>query len=378
MQGVAGACSFFVLVCDKDFRDPSLLPGHRLRARGAGSNVAGRFEGHTVEAAFDGWDMTEEERLLRTEVRTERPRSAITWQKSPDLPFDRSINPYRGCEHGCVYCFARPSHAYLNLSPGLDFETRLIARPGIAEVLAQELRKPGYVVGPMALGTNTDPYQPIDAEYGLMRQILQVLHDFGHPVFVTTRGTLVERDIDLLGAMAARGLAAVAISLTTLDAGLARKMEPRAPTPARRLGMIRVLAAAGIPVRVQISPLIPALTDHELESVMAAAAEAGAVSASSIPLRLPREVAGLFRAWVEHHFPDRAARVMGRVRDLHGGRDYDPTFGIRMTGQGVWADLHRKRVMVARARYGLAAGLPALRRDVFRPPDRAGDQLSLF
>jgi DNA repair photolyase len=270
-----------------DSRDPSLLPGHRLRARGAGSNVAGRFEGHSVEAAFDGWDMTEEERLLRTEVRVERPRSAITWQRSPDLPFDRSINPYRGCEHGCVYCFARPSHAFLNLSPGLDFETRLVARPGIDGVLAAELRKSGYKVAPMAIGTNTDPYQPIEAEYGVMRAVLQVLHDFGHPVFVTTRGTLVERDIDLLGAMAARGLAVVSVSVTTLDAGLARKMEPRAPSPARRLGMIRALTAAGIPVRVQVSPLIPALTDHELESVLEAGAEAGATYASSIPLRLP-------------------------------------------------------------------------------------------
>ena len=361
-----------------DPRDPSLLPGKRVRARGVGSNVAGRFEGHRVEAAFDGWDVTEEERLLRTEVRTERARSAITWQRSPDLPFDRSVNPYRGCEHGCVYCFARPSHAFLNLSPGLDFETRLIARPGIDGVLAEELRKPGYMVAPMAIGTNTDPYQPIEAEYGVMRAVLQVLHDFGHPVFVTTRGALVERDIDLLAAMAGRGLAVVSVSVTTLDAGLARKMEPRAPSPARRLGMIRALTGAGIPVRVQVSPLIPALTDHELEAVLEAAAAAGATFASAIPLRLPLEVAGLFRAWVEHHFPDRAARVMGRVRELHGGRDYDPAFGVRMTGQGVWADLHRKRMVIARARYGLAVGMPALRRDLFSPPGRAGDQLSLF
>jgi DNA repair photolyase len=359
-------------------RDSSVLPGSRVRARGVGSNVAGRFEGKTVEAVFDGWDMSEEERLLRTEVRTERPRSAITWQKSPDLPFDRSINVYRGCEHGCVYCYARPSHAFLNLSPGLDFETRLIARPGIAEVLAGELRKPGYKVGTLAIGTNTDPYQPIEAEYGLMRQVLEVLQAFRHPVWVTTRGALVERDIDLLAPMAAEGLAAVSVSLTTLDAGLARVMEPRAPSPQRRLGMIRALSGAGIPVRVQVSPLIPALTDHELEAVLEAAAEAGARHATSIPLRLPLEVAGLFRDWVTHHFPDRAARVMGRVRELHGGRDYDPAFGIRMTGQGVWADLHRKRVGLARARYGLTAGLPALRRNLFAVPGRAGDQLSLF
>ena len=359
-------------------RDPSLLPGHRLRARGAVGNAAGRFEGHVVEAVDDGWDIPEEARLLRTEVRLERPRSAITWQKSPDLPFDRSINPYRGCEHGCIYCYARPSHAFLNLSPGLDFETRLIARPGIADVLAGELRKGGYKAGPLAIGTNTDPYQPIEAEHGIMRQVLGVLAEFRHPVWITTRGALVERDIDLLAPMAAEGLAAVSVSITTLDETLARKMEPRAPRPARRIAMIRALAAAGIPVRVQVSPIIPALTDHELEPILQAAAEAGARHATSIPLRLPLEVAGLFRDWVEATFPDRAARVMGRVREMHGGRDYDPAFGLRMTGQGVWADLHRKRLEMARRRYGLAAGLPPLRSDLFTVPGRVGDQLRLF
>ncbi|MGL5012067.1 MAG: PA0069 family radical SAM protein, partial [Paracoccaceae bacterium] len=297
---------------------------------------------------------------------------------SPDLPFDRSINPYRGCEHGCVYCYARPSHAFLNLSPGLDFETRLIARPGIDQVLAGELRKPGYKVAPMAIGTNTDPYQPIEGEYRVMRGVLEVLAAFGHPVWVTTRGVLIERDLDVLGAMAGRGLAAVSVSLTTLDAGLARKMEPRAPTPARRLGMIRALAGAGVPVRVQMSPVIPALTDHEMEAVLEAAAEAGASHATSIPLRLPLEVAGLFRDWVEAHFPDRAARVMGRVRELHGGQDYDAAFGVRMTGQGVWAELHKARMQAARRRYGLERGLPGLRCDLFRVPERAGDQLRLF
>ena len=359
-------------------RDPSLLPGQRLRARGAASNAVGRFEGHSREGVDDGWDIAEDERLVRTEVREERPRSAINYVKSPDLPFDRTINPYRGCEHGCVYCYARPSHAYLNLSPGLDFETRLIARPGIADVLAGELRKPGYRVAPMAIGTNTDPYQPIEAAHGLMRACLGVLRDFQHPVWVTTRGVLVERDIDILAPMAAQGLAAVSISLTTLDAGLARRMEPRAPTPARRLAMIRALSGAGVPVRVQVSPLIPALTDHELEAVLEAAAAAGASHATSIPLRLPLEVATLFKDWIEAHFPDRAARVMGRVRELHGGRDYDPTFGVRMTGQGIWADLIRQRLVKARARLGLARGLPALRCDQFVPPARAGDQLSLF
>jgi DNA repair photolyase len=356
----------------------TLLPGHRLRARGAVTNTAGRFERHAREGFADDWDIPEDDRLIRTETRLERPRSAITYNRSPDLPFDRSINPYRGCEHGCIYCYARPSHAFLNLSPGLDFETRLIARPGIAEVLAQELAKPSYKPAPIAIGTNTDPYQPIDATHGLMRQVLTVLGDFAHPVWITTRGTLIERDIDLIAALASRNLASVSISLTTLDATLARQMEPRAPSPARRLGMIRALSAAGIPVRVQVSPLIPALTDHELEAILDAAAEAGATHATSIPLRLPMEVATLFRDWIEATFPDRAARVMGRVRELHGGRDYDPAFGVRMTGQGIWADLIKRRLNVARTRLGLTRGLPELRTDLFEVPPKAGDQLSLF
>ncbi len=358
--------------------DPSLLPGQRLRARGAGSNRTGRYEGTTREAFDDGWQMLEEDRLVATEVRLERPRSALTFNRSPDVPFDRSINPYRGCEHGCIYCFARPTHAFLNLSPGLDFETRLIARPGIAEVLAAELRRPAYKVAPVAIGTNTDPYQPIEREHRLMREVLEVLSAFRHPVWITTRGTLIERDIDLIAPLAAQGLASVSISVTTLDPDLARKMEPRAPAPARRLQIIRAMASAGIPVRVQVSPLIPALTDHELEAVMEAARDSGARHANAIPLRLPQEVAGLFRDWLEATFPDRAARVMGRVRELHGGRDYDPEFGKRMRGQGLWAELIHQRAELARKRLGLVEGLPPLRSDLFAPPPRPGDQLSLF
>ena len=355
-----------------------ILPGQRIRARGADSNRAGRFESAGREAYDDGWDLPEEERLIATEVRLERPRSAITYNRSPDLPFDRSINPYRGCEHGCIYCYARPSHAFLNLSPGLDFETRLIARPGISGVLDAELRRPAYRVAPLSIGTNTDPYQPIEREHGLTRQILAVLTDFRHPVWITTRGTTIERDIDLIGPMAAEGLASVSISVTTLDESLARKMEPRAPAPKRRLQMIRRLADAGIPVRIQVSPLIPALTDHELEAVMEAGRDAGAQAANTIPLRLPLEVSELFRDWLQATFPDRAARVMGRVRELHGGRDYDPEFGKRMTGQGLWADLIHRRADLARKRLGLTEGLPKLRCDLFRPPPKAGDQLSLF
>lgn len=357
---------------------PTILPGQRIRARGAETNRAGRFEATDREAVDDGWDIPEEERLIATEVRLERPRSAITFNRSPDLPFDRSINPYRGCEHGCIYCYARPTHAWLNLSPGLDFETRLVARPGIAKVLEAELRKPSYRVRPLAIGTNTDPYQPIERDHAIMREVLQVLAAFRHPVWITTRGTTIERDLDLIAAMAAQGLASVSISVTTLDETLARKMEPRAPAPKRRLQIIRRLAEAGVPVRIQVSPLIPALTDHELEAVMEAGRDAGAKAANTIPLRLPLEVAQLFRDWLEATFPDRAARVMGRVRELHGGRDYDPEFGTRMRGQGLWAELIHRRADLARKRLGLGEGLPNLRCNLFRPPPQAGDQLTLF
>ncbi|WP_128513726.1 PA0069 family radical SAM protein [Tabrizicola thermarum] len=359
-------------------RRASLLPGQRLRARGADTNRAGRYEATDREAFDDGWDLPEDERLVATEVRIERPRSALSFNRSPDLPFDRSINPYRGCEHGCIYCYARPTHAYLNLSPGLDFETRLIARPGIAAVLDKELRRPAYRVAPLAIGTNTDPYQPVERDHAIMREVLSVLAAFRHPVWITTRGTTIERDIDLIAPMAAEGLASVSISVTTLDADLARKMEPRAPAPRRRLQIIERLARAGIPVRIQVSPLIPALTDHELEAVMQAGRDAGATAANTIPLRLPLEVSTLFRDWLEATFPDRAARVMGRVRELHGGRDYDPDFGTRMRGQGLWADLIHRRADLARRRLGLSEGLPALRCDLFRVTPRPGDQLTLF
>ena len=357
---------------------PKLFSGLRTRARGALTNAAGRFECHQAEGFADGWEIPEEDRLLKTDVRIERPRSAISYNRSPDLPFDRSINPYRGCEHGCIYCFARPSHAFLNLSPGLDFETRLIARPGIAEVLETELRAKAYRVQTIAIGTNTDPYQPCDAEYGLMRQVLEVLSAFNHPTAITTKGTLIERDIDILAAMARQGLCRVGVSVTSLDARLSRLMEPRAPLPARRIEMIRRLSAAGIPVRVMVAPVVPGLTDHELEAILQAARDAGAVAASWIALRLPREVSPLFQDWLQQHTPDRAAKVMGRVRDMHGGRDYDPEWGRRMRGQGIWSDLLAQRFDLALDRIGLQRTLAPLCTDLFRPPARAGDQLSLF
>jgi DNA repair photolyase len=359
-------------------KDDTLLPGQRLRARGASGNASGRFEPQARVAHHDGWDMLEEERLLRTEVRLERPRSALSYNRSPDLPFDRSVNPYRGCEHGCIYCFARPSHAYLNLSPGLDFETRLIARPGIGAVLDRELRAKGYEVAPIALGTNTDPYQPIEAEHRVMREVLEVLSAFNHPTAITTKGTLIERDLDILAPMAAQGLVRVGLSITTLDPGLSRRLEPRAPLPARRLAAIRRLTEAGIPVRVMVAPVIPGLTDPELDAILAAAAEAGASAASWIMLRLPLEVSPLFQDWLSEHAPDRAAKVMARVREVHGGRDYDPAWGKRMRGEGQWSTLIDQRFKLALARTGLSQPQPPLRRDLFRPPPRAGDQLALF
>ena len=359
-------------------KENSILPSQKLRARAAASNDTGRFEGAQRLAYDDGWDIPHEAHLVRTEVRLETPRSAITYNTSPDLPFDRSINPYRGCEHGCIYCFARPSHAYLNLSPGLDFETRLVARPGIGAVLDHELRAKSYTLATVALGTNTDPYQPCEAEYGVMREVLQVLAAFRHPVAITTKGTLIERDLDILAPLAAKGLVRVGISVTTLDPVLARRMEPRAPSPQRRLDTIRRLTAAGVSVRVMAAPMIPGLSDNELEAILEAGRDAGAEAASHISIRLPREVSPLFQDWLATHYPDRAAKVMARVRELHGGKDYDAEWGKRFQGEGVWANLMARRFKVAIARLGLDKILPPLRSDLFAPPPRKGDQLALF
>ena len=359
--------------------DPSrIVPAEHRPGRAARTNDAGRFESTTRDREDDGWPRDDDLPPLRTEVRLERPRSVITRNTSPDIPFDRSINPYRGCEHGCIYCFARPTHAYLNLSPGLDFETRLIARPGAGAALEKELRKKGYTPQTMAIGTNTDPYQPIEGRYRVMREVLEVLAAFNHPVGIVTKGTGVERDIDLLAPMAARGLAFVGVSVTTLDARLARKMEPRVPAPQRRLATIRRLAQAGIPVKAMVAPIVPGLTDAELEAILAAAKDAGASSASWVMLRLPREVAPLFRDWLAEQYPDRFDKVMRKVREMHGGQDYSPEWGKRMRGEGVYADLIARRFKVAAKRLDLDARLPPLRTDLFRPPPRAGDQLSLF
>ncbi|WP_121025390.1 PA0069 family radical SAM protein [Litoreibacter meonggei] len=351
----------------------------RIKGRGTPKNDVGRFERLARVAVDDGWDTAEEEMpLRRTHVTCERVTKVVTRNTSPDVPFDRSLNPYRGCEHGCIYCFARPSHAYLGLSPGLDFETRLIARPNAAQALEREFMRPGYAPDVLAIGTNTDAYQPIEKDRRIMRGVLGALQRFRHPVSIVTKGSLIERDIDILGAMAADRLASASISITTLDAKLARQMEPRVPTPARRLQTIERLATAGIPVRVSVSPLIPGLTDHELEAIMQSACDAGAVAASTISIRLPGEVSGLFQDWLARAVPGSAAKVMARVRQMHGGRDYDATFGTRMKGQGTHAELMRRRFQTACKRIGLREHLPRLRSDLFVRPARAGDQLSLF
>lgn len=352
---------------------------HSHRARAALSNASNRFERVVTTDVDDGWggDLAHDPKC-ETHVREEMARSIITYNRSPDLPFDRSLNPYRGCEHGCIYCFARPSHAYLGLSPGLDFETRLIARPNAANVLRKELRAPSYKVATLAMGTNTDPYQPIDRDREITRACLRVLADARHPVAVVTKGALIERDIDILADMASQGLARVGVSVTTLDAKLSRLMEPRAPSPARRLEMISRLSRAGIDVRVMASPMVPALTDPELEAILKAGAEAGARHASWIMLRLPREVSDLWQEWVQTHMPDRSARIMARLREMHGGKAYDARWGHRMRGTGQYAEMVQARFKLALKRLGLRETAPELRTDLFRRPSEDDRQLALI
>ena len=325
------------------------------KGRGAIGNPAGRFEREQTTAIDDGWWRDDEEcgPKLRTTVTAEKSRSVITRNTSPDVPFDRSINPYRGCEHGCIYCFARPSHASLGLSPGLDFETKLFAKPNAAELLRRELASPRYQPRVIAMGTNTDPYQPIGRRLQITRQILEVLAEHNHPVSIVTKGHLVCRDIDILAPMAAKGLASVAVSVTTLDPKLARAMEPRAAPPERRLATISELARAEIPVGVMVAPVIPALTDHELEAILIRARQAGASRAGYILLRLPRELKVLFREWLAAHVPDRERRVLNRMREFRGGELYRSEFGIRMHGTGPHAKLLATRFELACRQNGL-------------------------
>jgi DNA repair photolyase len=312
----------------------------------------------------------------RTEVTIEHPRTIISRNKSPDLSFTQSINAYRGCEHGCIYCFARPTHAYHDLSPGLDFETRLFAKPDAPALLRAELSKPSYTVSPIAMGTNTDPYQPIERDWRITRQCIEILTECRHPIFITTKSDRVLRDLDLLTRLASDRLVAVMVSVTTLDPKIARTLEPRAAHPRRRVEAIRQLAAAGIPVVASVSPIIPAITDHEIEAIVETVASAGARDATFIPIRLPHEVAPLFRAWLQEHYPDRSARTMHIIHESRGGRDNDPNFGTRMRGQGVWADLIRTRFVKARKRAGFSGERLTLRTDLFRPPQ--GSQLQLL
>ena len=358
--------------------DKSGYRGDAIKGRGAVSNASGRFESQRREAFDDGWDIPLEAARPRTLVQQDATRSVLTYNQSPDLPFDRSINPYRGCEHGCIYCFARPTHAYLGLSPGLDFETRLFSKPDAAALLDDALRKPGYECQTVALGVNTDAYQPVERKLGITRAVLEVLQRFRHPVSIVTKSALVERDIDILREMAGERLVSVYVSITTLDAGLARKLEPRAAAPHRRLRTLRALADAGIPVSVLVAPVIPVLTDPELGSILAAASDAGAQSAGYIMLRLPLEVSELFQQWLQTHYPLMAGHVMTRVRDTRGGRDYDSRFGKRMTGTGAFADMIAQRFKLACRKLNLAPRQDSLNRDAFRVPPRSGDQIGLF
>ena len=357
---------------------------HAVKGRGATFNPENRFRHESRAAVDDGWtdpgaDDRSEAAPPKTIVMIQNARTIIARNDSPDIPFDRSINPYQGCEHGCVYCYARPSHAYLDLSPGLDFETKLFAKPNAAALLRAELAKPGYRCEPMALGTDTDPYQPIEREWRVTRQIIELLAECEHPITITTKGVLIERDLDLLASMAAKNLVHVQVSIALLDKELARKLDPRAPSPQRRLEMVKAIASAGVPVGVNVAPVIPQLTDKDLEAVLEAAAAHGARMAMWTMLRLPREVKDLFRDWLAQHYPLRAQHIMSLVQQIRGGRDNDPRFGARMRGQGQFADLIERRFEIACKRLRLNQGR-GIRLDTtrFRPPRQKTAQLDLF
>ncbi len=355
------------------------LPDRPIKGRGAVSNPTGRYERAKRERLDDGWELPpEEESRPDTRVITDTSRTVLARNNSPDIGFDRSINPYRGCEHGCIYCYARPSHAFLGLSPGLDFETRILVKPEAAKLLEQELAKPGYRPAVIAMGTNTDPYQPLEKRLRITRSILEVLFECRHPVAIVTKSALIQRDIDILAPMARQGLAAATVSLTTLDPRLSRVMEPRAAAPARRLETIRALSQAGIPTGVLVAPMIPALNDRELEKLLEAASEAGAKSAGYVLLRLPLEIKELFEEWLEAHFPGRAKHILNLVRSMREGKLYQSEFGLRMTGSGPYADLLAKRFRLAAARHGFARRDWQFNTSLFRPPVPQGGQFRLL
>ncbi len=356
----------------------SSIERERRRGRGTLSNASGRYEPLARVAFDDGWQSLDELPPFATTVSIDATRKIITRNQSPDISFDRSINPYRGCEHGCVYCYARPTHAYLGLSPGLDFESKLFVKPDAPALLEKELSAPGYVPRTIAIGTNTDPYQPIERKYQVMRGILEVLERAGHPVGIVTKSALVVRDLDILARMAQRNLVKVAISVTTLDAKLARVMEPRATTPARRLEALRRLSEAGVPTAVMVAPIIPAVNDAEIERVLDAAVLAGVKNAGYVLLRLPLELRDLFREWLKEHFPDREQHVFKLIREMRGGKDYDSTWGKRMTGTGPYAWMIGRRFETACEKRGLNSNKVMLSTEHFCPPRPRAEQLSLF
>jgi DNA repair photolyase len=349
----------------------------RRRGRGAGMNPTGRFEAESRHVYDDGWETIEDLPPFKTEVQIEKPRTIITRNDSPDVGFDRSINPYRGCEHGCIYCFARPTHSYMGLSAGLDFESKLFAKPDAAKMLDKELSKPGYTAKTIAIGTNTDPYQPVEKKWRIMRDILQVLEEHQHPVGIVTKSALVTRDQDILARMAEKGLAKVCLSITTLDGKLARTMEPRASTPTRRLQALRSLSDAGIPVGVMVAPVIPGLNDHEIERVLDSARAMGALEAGYVLLRLPLEVSPIFKEWLLRNYPDRYRHVLSLVRSMRGGKDYDAEWGKRMRGEGPYAWQIGRRFEIAAKRLGINVSKRRLRTDLFSPTP-GSEQLSLF
>ena len=358
--------------------EPDVVPVGRRRGRGSLSNRSGRFETQVRSELDDGWDGLEALEAFSTSVQNERAKSIIATNDSPDIGFDQSINPYRGCEHGCVYCYARPTHAFLGLSAGLDFESKLFAKVNAPELLERELANPNYVPKVLALGTNTDAYQPTERRYRITRRLLEVLERASHPVGIVTKSALVLRDKDILSAMAQRGLAKVAISVTTLDRKLARSMEPRASTPEKRLAALEELSAAGIPTAVMMAPIIPALNDPEIEKILARARAAGAREAGYVVLRLPLEIADLFQEWLQENAPDRAKRVMSLVRSMRGGKNYDSRWKKRMSGQGPYAWQIGRRFELAAKRLGLNARKYNLRTDLFSPPVLVGQQLPLL
>jgi DNA repair photolyase len=353
------------------------LPG-QLRGRGAQANVSGRFEKHARLMFDDGWQSLEDLPALKTQVFDETPKTIITRNESPDISFDRSINPYRGCEHGCSYCYARPTHAFMGLSPGLDFESKLFAKTNAVELLRKELSAPGYAPRTLALGANTDCYQPIEKTYRLTRQILEVMLEYGHPVGIVTKSSLVLRDIDILKKLAGKNLVKVAVSVTTLDAALARAMEPRASTPPKRLAALEILAKEGIPAVGMVAPIIPALNDAEIDSILKAVSAAGAKEAGYVLLRLPLEVRDIFREWLNANYPDRAARVLSLIRQTREGKENDSTFGRRMSGTGPYAWSIGRRFEMACERLGLNRSRLKLATDLFKPPPKAGEQLRLI